>query len=237
MLRQGTVVVLSVLLATPFWGGTAPIGFIELGQKTNISGLAAPKGTTVFDGDTITVNATGSAAVVLRGGSRVLMAASSEARLLQHGQQLEIQLASGEVELDSSSRIPVKTSVADVTFRPAAPGIDSAGFLNFKNQSQLTFYAVKGNWIVEPGSGRPNVILPAGHEFNGKMSTLGAGTSGQAAQGNQNRKKRWRLAAFWIGLPAVGVATGLGLAFGMSECTAGRPGGCPGQPVVSPVVP
>lgn len=44
--------------------------------------------------------------------------------------------------------------------------------------------------------------------------------------------KNKKLGVIWIGAPLIGTATGLGLANGMSECTAG---GGPGCKVTSPL--
>lgn len=233
MMRKAAAVLSCSLLVSCLWGGSVPIGSVDLSQGAAVAGAEAIPGTTIFEGETLTVPAGGTAAVVFRGGSRVAISANSRIRLLRQGSHFAVRVERGGVEISESRRSPVEGLLNDVSFGPASQNAESAGWIGFAAHDRPVLYAEKGAWIVTTAHDGRSAVLHPGQELKGKVSA-----DPKSKQNPQNKRKRG--AVIWIGTALVGTATGLALAYGMSECTV-VDGGSPRcghqKPVASPVTP
>src|SRR5574337_1306351 len=77
-LRRVLVLPLSALLVTPLWAGVSVIGTVQTSKFATLRGANLVSGTTVCDGDDISVLSQGSAWISLPGGSAVLIGQNSE---------------------------------------------------------------------------------------------------------------------------------------------------------------
>ena len=235
MFRQALSVTMSLLLSVPLWAISAPVGTVAYSNGMRIGNDPAASGTSLYNGDTLSVNSQGKASLLLNGGSRAIVSANSQARVEREGSALALELMSGGIAISSTAKSNVEGKVADVTFRPQDPAKAAIGYMVFKDPSHPVFYADKGDWLLTTAHNGHSVVLHSGDKIEGMVTDTGnqnnqqGETPEQAKKNNKNRK----LAVIWIGTALVGTVTGLALAFGQSECTIGNGPGC----VVSPTTP
>lgn len=235
MLRRAMAVTMSVLLSLPLWAVANPVGTIALGSKVTVAGNAAATGSSLYSGDTLSVQQDGKASLLLSGGSRVIISPNSEARVTRDGSALALELMHGGIAFTSSAKSLVVGRVADVTFRPENPAQGAIGYVTFKDSTHPIFYADKGDWILSTAHDGHNMVLRHGEKIEGMVTAQDqTQDQGETPEQAQKKKHRKKMAVIWIGTALVGTVTGLALAFGQSECTAGNGPGCK---VVSPVMP
>lgn len=220
MFRQALSVSLSVLLAVPLWAGPSSVGTVAASNGATISGTMAAIGSSIYSGDTLAVPGNGAASVTLAGGSRVLLAPDSETKVVRENAGFTLEVIRGGVSFTSFSKSLVEGQLADLSFRPANPNVDSAGTLTYKGSDHALLVANKGDWIVTTGHDGHSMILRRGEQIEGVIAPNGNSSKNDPNQDQgQHKKKRRRLAVFLIGGSIVAGTTGLGLAFGQSECT------------------
>lgn len=239
MLRRVMAVSLSLLLSLPLWAISNPVGTVALGSHVAVGGAAAAAGSSIYSGDTLSVQSGGRASILLTGGSRAFIAQNSQARIVRVGSALALELTRGGMRFSSSAKSLVFGRVADVTFRPENPNKPAVGYVVFKDPSHPIFFAGKGDWLLTSADNAKNMVLRHGEKIEGLITTENASQSqnqnpGETPQQAQNKKHHKKLGVIWIGGALIGTATGLGLAYGMSECTVGSGPGCK---VTSPVSP
>jgi hypothetical protein len=235
MLRRAMAVTLSLLLSLPLWAISSPVGMIAFGSKVTVAGTAAATGSSLYSGDTLTVQPDGKASLLLSGGSRVNMSPNSEARVTRDGSALALELMRGGVAFTSSAKSLVVGRVADVTFRPENPAQGAVGYVIFKDPTHPIFYADKGDWLLTTAHDGHNMVLRHGEKIEGMVTAqTQTQNQGETPEQAQKKKHRKKMAVLWIGGALVGTVTGLALAYGMSECTVGSGPGCQ---VASPVTP
>lgn len=233
MLRRAIAVTMSLLLTVPLWAISSPVGTIAVGSKVTVAGSAAAAGSSLYSGDTLSVESHGKASLVLSGGSRAIISPNSEARVTRDGSALALELLHGGMAFTSSAKSPVVGRVADVTFRPENPAQGAIGYVTFKDSTHPIFYADKGDWLLTTAHDGHSMILHRGMKIEG-MVTAPNQDQGETPEQAKKKKHRKKMAVIWIGSALVGTVTGLALAFGQSECTVGNGPGCK---VTSPVTP
>lgn len=233
MLRRAMAVTMSLLLSVPLWAISSPVGTIALGSKVTVAGSEAATGSSLYSGDTLSVEAHGKASLLLSGGSKAIFAPKTQARVVRDGSVLALELERGGMAFTSSAKSLVVGRVADVTFRPKDPAKGAVGYVTFKDSTHPIFFADKGDWLLTTGSNGHNMILHRGMKIEG-MVTAANQDQGETPEQAQKKKHRKKLAVIWIGTALAGTVTGLALAFGQSECTVGNGPGCK---VASPVAP
>ena len=231
--RMLALVSCGLLLVLPAWPASDPIGHVTVARGAEVSGVEVTPGTTVFDGDRVTVPGGGLATLDLRGGSVVEMTGGTDVYLAEHGKRVDVRVNRGGVRLTSSGKLTTAGRVADLVFSPASPGAGSVGLVRLEDGTKVLLLAERGDWVAYTADNRRTVTVRPGEELRGEISADAA----QETEGAQEKKKKKRkLGVIWIGTAVAGTATGLGMAFGMSECNVNS-GPCPPSPVVSPVAP
>lgn len=220
MLRQALAIAMSVLLSAPVWAISSPLGTMVNGIGTNVAGSTVTDGSTLYSGDTLSVERDGNASILLAGGSRARLTGDSAARLSRDGSAIALELVRGKMEFTSSGKSPVEGRVADVTFRPENPSETSVGLMKMLGSNHTVLYATKGDWIVTTAQDGHSLILRPGEHIEGLLTAVAQSQSQSpdTAPGQQKKKKKRKMAVIWIGTALAGVVTGVGLAFGMSEC-------------------
>lgn len=233
MLRRAMAVTLSLLLSLPLWAVSSPVGTVAIGSHVDVSGAAAAAGSSIYSGDTLSVRPNGKASLLLSGGSRAIMAPNTEARVTRDGSTLALELIRGGMAFTSSSKSLVVGRVADVTFRPENPSKPAVGYVTFKDPTHPIFYADKGDWMLTTASNGHSTVLRHGEKIEG-MVTAQNQTPGETPEQAKKKKHRKKMAVIWIGGALVGTVTGLGLAYGLSECTVGSGPNCGAVSQVTP---
>lgn len=236
MFRQALAVTMSLLLTVPLWAISAPVGTIASSNRATVSGTLAAPGSSLYSGDTLTVLAKGSASLLLNGGSRVLVGSNSLTRVVRDGSAYALEVKRGGVAFTSSSHSLVEGRVADITFRPENPAKLAVGYIKFLDPSHPVFYADRGTWLLTSAGSGNSRVLNSGDKIEGVVTTANSNQNNQSATEKNKKNHKKRAAVIWIGTALVGTATGLGLAFGKSECTSpSGTGSC--NTKVSPVSP
>jgi hypothetical protein len=217
MLRQALAITLSLLLSGPVWAVSTPLGTVASGEGVSVAGIAATDGSTLYNGDTLSVQSNGNASVILSGGSQARMGGNSQAKLSRDGSTIALELVRGNMEFTSSGNSPVEGKIADVTLRPENPSATSIAYMTLDNSNHTVLYANRGDWIVTTAHDGHSLILRSGDHIEGLVTAV-QNDNQDTVQGQKEKKKRRKMGVFWIGTAAVGAATGVGLAFGMSEC-------------------
>ncbi len=235
MFRQALSVTMSLLLSVPLWAMSAPVGTVAYGNGVRIGNDPATSGTSLYNGDTLSVNSQGKASLLLNGGSRAIISPNSEARVVREGSALALELMSGGVGISSTAKSQVVGKLADVTFRPENPAKAAIGYMVFKDPTHPIFYADKGDWLLTTAHDGRSMVLHSGDKIEGMMTGnyTQSNQQGETQEQANKKKKKRKWAVIWIGTALVGTVTGLALAFGQSECTIGNGPGC----VVSDVTP
>lgn len=236
MLRQTLAVTLSILLSAPLWAVSTPLGTVVSGNGFTVAGSAAANGSSLYNGDTLAVRSNGSASLILSGGSQARMAANSQARLSRNGSAIALELLRGKLQFTSSGKSPVEGQVADVTLRPENPSATSVAYMTLDDAHHTVLYADRGDWIVSTAHDGHSLILRPGEHIEGLL-TAAQDQDQNTPQGQQKKKKKRKWGVIWIGTAIAGTATGLGLAFGMSECTTTRDPHCQLSPTTLDQIP
>lgn len=229
MLRQALALILSLLLSAPMWAASNPLGTVVSGNGVSVAGTTAADGSTLYNGDTLSVQSNGSASLILSGGSQARVAASSQARLSRDGSAIALELLRGKLQFTSSGKSLVEGQVADVTLRPENPSGTSVAFMTLDDANHTVLYANKGDWIVSTAHDGHSLILRPGEHIEGVLNAA-QDEDQDTAQGQENKNKKKKWAVIWIGTAAVGTATGLGMAFGKSECNTANDPHCQMSP-------
>ena len=236
MLRRAVGITLSLLLCTPMWASSNPLGTIAAGRDVTVAGTAAANGSTLYNGDTLSVLPNGNLSMILAGGARARLAGNSEARLSRTGSAISLELFRGKAEFTSNGNSPVEGRIADATFRPENPSSTSVAFMTLDSSNHTVLYADKGAWIVTTAHDGHSMILQPGTHIEGVLGAVPVqNQTPDTVQGQQQQKKKRKWGVIWIGTGIIGTATGLGMAFGMSECNVNSGPGCvsavnPGAP-------
>lgn len=238
MFKQAVAVLSSALLIVSVWAGSIPVGTIDMSHGAMLSGVRATVGATVFEGDTLAVSPKGAVALDLRDGSRVVMSSNSDTRLTRNASHLAVEVNHGGVILNVATKSALEGLIGDASFRPSGSG-PSTAWMGFTGPKHIVLYAERGEWIVSTGHDGRSLVLNQGERLDGEISSLPGQQQGTTVSQENKKKKHKKLAVIWIGSAIVGTITGLGLAYGMSECTTGSGPGChsPATPVASPVTP
>ena len=104
MFRRAMAVTMSLLLTVPLWAISSPVGTIAVGSKVTVAGTAAATGSSLYSGDTLSVEAQGKASLLLSGGSRAIISPNSEARVTRDGSALALELVRGGMAFTSSAK-------------------------------------------------------------------------------------------------------------------------------------
>jgi ferric-dicitrate binding protein FerR (iron transport regulator) len=155
--------------------------------------------------------------MILTGGSRALMTGDTQARLSRDGSSIDLELMRGKMEFTSSAKSQVEGSVGDVSFRPENPSQTAVAAMSLDGSNHTVLYADKGDWIVTTAHDGHSMILRSGTHIEGVL-TAAQDQNDNTAPAQEKKKKKRKMAVIWIGTAIAGTATGLGMAFGMSEC-------------------
>jgi len=234
MLKQIGVLFAASLLCAPALPGVPPLGFVDSTTNATLSGVQAEAGSSVFDGDGVRVRSGGNLGVLLAGGSRAAFAPNTNASLARSGGRVVVKLEVGAALLAASPKSPVEGSIANATFRPAAAGRQAIGWMGLKQGGHVVFYADKGDWVINTGTDGRTVLLRQGDRMEGSVLSATQGSNTQP----RGKKRRKKLAAFWISAGMAGLGVGLGLGLEPSSpVNCVDPIGQTGCVPVSPVVP
>jgi hypothetical protein len=188
--RQAVSLLLAALMVVPAWAATPEgvvIGNVASSQAATLRGSALTPGSTILSGDTIQVNAKGTAWIAVTGGSQIQLAENSEMRLGKSQERVEFELGRGRVLFRSVAEAPIVGRVADATIQSI--GGPAAGVIELRGANMAFIAATKGALEIRTAHDNYSIIL---HEREGVTVPV---AQDPAPQQNKSRKKRG--AAAW----------------------------------------
>jgi hypothetical protein len=186
-----TLFVVAGLAALPALAGpSAPVGIVTAAQHAVIGQVTAVDGTSIYDGDTLTTDATG--ALRLRfGASQMILGGNSEVILHKTDAGVSATLVRGDIRFASMPGSPLEVRTLKSVIVRAKGDKPATGQLNLIGPNTFQVGSTKGDFDVsvngvdhevnESNAYRVNVDdagAPTGGSGNNNNSTPGAGTSG-----------------------------------------------------------
>ncbi|HKN75204.1 MAG TPA: hypothetical protein VJW94_08500 [Candidatus Acidoferrum sp.] len=176
----------SCLLMTPVWGASAgALGTVVASDRAKVGGAGAAVGTTIFDGDKLSTEETGS--VQLRtGAARFLLSASSSATVGEDGGMPTATLLSGSGTFSTASAQAFALNAFTAVIRPKSdePTIGQVTVLGDKQllvrctRGVLTITVGDDSREIPEGSAYRIVLNPTAEEMQDQPPPQGAGAKG-----------------------------------------------------------
>jgi hypothetical protein len=204
ILRQALALFLTAFLASPLWANTAIVGTVQNSNLATLGGANLAAGTTLYDGDTVSVAPRGDAWIDVPGGAAILVGQNSEIQLRKSSSGgVEFEIEAGTAKFRSSGTSAVDAILADATIR----ALDGAavGYITLYGQDSAVIGAEKGD-----------IIVTAAHDGSSRTIHEGSAIAVRLVpdpQQNTNvipAKKRRKRIVFY-GALLVGGATAIGL--------------------------
>jgi hypothetical protein len=190
ILQQLLAAVLIALLASPSWSQSQVAGTVIVSQAATMRNSALLPGSTVFSGESISVDATGSAQIALAGGGRIEVLHDSAVQLNRNSAGIQFVVQRGGVSFSSGPKDAVETTLGDATVRPSDPL--AVGVIHIENPDSAVLAAVKGKLTIRTAHDLKTTEVPEGSAVS---ITL---VDAPAPQGDQGAEPAGRAA------PAIG---------------------------------
>lgn len=182
-LRSAIAFVVSLALICPSTGfaeGPKAVGRLAAEGKAQVNNVTAPAGTTIFDGDMVSVAGQGLATVWLGGGSRVLVTENSTAQMLREEQQTIVKIAQGTVAVMNDSEGGVVVNAQGLLIRTLAG--TPARFAARIEKRAVVLTSVAGSVSVEGATSKH--VVPEGKSMRFELeSDYPQGPAGVGAGG------------------------------------------------------
>ncbi len=179
----GAIALALPLLAAPaFAKPDAPLGVVMLGNRANVGLAAAASGTSVYNGDTLTTDASGTLRVRF-GGAQIMLGPSTTVDLHEQDGMVDVILRQGNVRFAGVPGSPIQVHVlqAMVRTRQSEAGTGQVAVLNSR---EFQVGSQKGDLDVNVNG--ENHVVSAPHAYDLKINSmplLGAGAPATAASG------------------------------------------------------
>lgn len=177
----------SCLLMTPVWGASvSALGTVVASDRASVGGTGAAVGTTIFAGDNLSTEDTGS--VQLRAGAaRFQLSASSSATVSEEGEMPRATLLRGSAIFSTASAQAFALQVSTAVIRPKSDE-PTIGQVSVLGENQLLVKCLRGalnitvgddSRMIPEGSAYRIVLDPAAkEEAQRQPPTQGAGGKG-----------------------------------------------------------
>jgi hypothetical protein len=212
IIKQFLTIFVAFLMAVPSWASSAAVGTVRGGEAATVHGLSMVPGTTLFDGDTITVGPRGSALIAFLGGAQLMLAADSEVDLLKEGdpQPIQVDVSRGLARFRSTEKTPVEALLDDATVRPAKGG-DGVGFIRILSPTSALIGSEKGEMLVTTAHDGNSMTIPEG------MATTVRLEPPQKGEGRRYGRRRHGLIVILMGALIIGTVAGIATAINVGE--------------------
>src|SRR5579864_8307246 len=203
--RRVLALSLCTLLAGPLWAGTGIVGTVQVSRLATLRGANLVAGTTVWDGDSISVASEGNAWVSVPGGSAILVGQNSEIQFRKTSENaVEFEIESGQVRFRSSDDSSVHAILGDATVQSVKGA--AIGYITTYGKSSAIIGAEKGD-----------ILITVAHDSSSKTIHEGSAIAVRLAPDSQQDNRdvippmpRKRHIIFW-GTAIIGGATIVGI--------------------------
>jgi hypothetical protein len=209
--RQALAVALVGLIACPVWAGPESVGTVARSQEASLRGTSAIPGSTIFDGDMISVGPHGTVSLALAGGSQVQLSANSQARFTRQERAFELQLDRGRVLFRSSAQAQLQGLLGDATFRPATGG-PAVGIIAFQDSNTAFLYAEQGDWVLTTEHDGKMLMVPQGEGLEARLEPASAASAAPQEPPRARKRRAGGWVTFVVGALLIGGATAAAIA-------------------------
>jgi hypothetical protein len=145
--RKGLAALLISVAISPAWGAAEPVGSVTSTSATTVRDMKLTAGSTVFNGDVISVSEHGVTQIALSDGARAEILSNSSVRLTKTAETIQMSVDRGQASFHSSGNKKISALVADATVRPAG-STETSAVLQALSGTHAIVAAEKGSLLV-----------------------------------------------------------------------------------------
>ena len=182
--QQLVAAVLISTMALPAWSQPQVAGTVIATQSASLRDAPLLPGSTVFSGESVSVNTMGSAQIALPGGGQIQILSDSTVRLARNQADpanIDFTLQRGAISFASGPKGGIQTVLGDATIRPADPS--AVGLLHLESSDSAVLAAVKGSLTISTQHDAQSVDVPEGSAV--RITLVDAPQNDQDNQSNQ----------------------------------------------------
>lgn len=158
--RQLLAALLIALIASPAWSQAEVAGTVITSQSATLRNVALPAGSTIFSGESISVDQSGGAQIALAGGGRVEVLRDSSVQLNRTAAGVQFVVLRGGVSFAGGPKSRVQTILGDATISSADP--NSLGILHVENPDSAVLAAMKGKLNIKTAHDAKSIDVAEG---------------------------------------------------------------------------
>jgi hypothetical protein len=151
---------LIALLASPAWSQGQVAGTVVTSQAATLRNVLVPAGSTIFSGESISVDQTGGADINVAGGGRLQVFRDSSVQLNRIASRVQFAVLRGGVSFLAGPGDALETTLGDATIRAKDPS--SVGVLHLENSDSAVLLARKGTLSIKTEHDANSVDVPEG---------------------------------------------------------------------------
>jgi hypothetical protein len=159
----------------------APLGVVMLGNRANVGGAAAASGTSVYNGDTLSTDETGSLRVRF-GGAQIILGPNTAVDLHQQDGMVDLILRHGVVRFAGIPGSPIELHVLQAMVRTKSDA--ATGQVAVLNSREFQVGSEKGDLDVNVNG--EDHIVSAPHAYDMTINRMPLLVGGVAQTGSQN---------------------------------------------------
>ena len=145
--QQLLAAVLIALLASPAWSQSQVAGTVITSQSATMRDAPLPPGSTIFSGESISVDQTGGAEIDVAGGGRIEVFRDSSVQLNRIASRVQFAVLRGGVSFLAGPTNDLETTLGDATIRAKDPS--SLGVLHLENPASAVLFTRKGTLTIK----------------------------------------------------------------------------------------
>jgi hypothetical protein len=160
ILQQLLAAVLIALIAAPAGSQTQVAGTVITSQSATTPDAPVLPGSTIFSGESISVNQTGGAQINLATGGRIEVLRDSAVQLNRSTAGVQFLVLRGGVSFMGGPTDAVETTLGDATVRFGGPS--SLGVLHLENPDSAVLATIKGKLTIKTEHDANAIDVPEG---------------------------------------------------------------------------
>ena len=145
--RKGLAALFVFVAVSPAWGAAEPVGSVTSTNATTVREMKLTAGSTVFNGDVISVSEHGATQIALSSGAQAEILSNSSVRLTKTADTIQMSVDRGQASFHSSGNKKISALVADATVRPAG-NAETAAVIQSLSGTHAIVAAEKGSLLV-----------------------------------------------------------------------------------------
>lgn len=158
--QQLLAAVLIALIASPAWSQNQVAGTVLTSQAATMRNVTVPAGSTIFSGESISVDQTGGADINVTGGGRIEVFRDSSVQLNRIASRVQFAVLRGGVSFLAGPNDALETTIGDATIR--AKDTASVGVLHLENPDSAVLLTRKGTLTIKTEHDANSVDVPEG---------------------------------------------------------------------------